>query len=325
LVIIAKPQSEIPEADKFLIDQFIMNGGSTLWLIDNVNVSMDSLSKTRTTLGFSYNLNLDDQLFKYGIRINQNLIQDIQCAVIPVNTALVGQEAKFAPAPWIYFPLMAPQQNHSITRNLDMVKMQFVNAIDTVGEYENVKKTILLSSSKYGRTTNVPILVDLAITNEQIEPRNFNKSNLTAAVLLEGTFMSVFTNRTTPITTIKSKFGITEKSRPTKMIVISDGDIIRNQVRGVGKNMEILPLGYDRVTQQTFGNKEFILNCVNYLCNMNDLLEARSKDYKLRLLDKAKINQQRLKWQFINVVVPIILIILSGLFFSYRRKKKYSK
>jgi ABC-2 type transport system permease protein len=325
LIIIAKPQETFSESDKFLIDQFIMNGGKALWLIDNVNISMDSLAYSPSTFGFSYNLNLDDQLFKYGVRINQNLIQDMQCGVIPVNSALAGQQAKFTPAPWVYNPLISPNQNHTITRNLDMVKTQFVSTIDTVGDNFDVKKTILLASSQYGRTVNVPVVVDLSIVNEPLDPARFTTPYLPAAILLEGNFTSVFENRISPVAYTPKKFSILEESKPTKMIVISDGDIISNHVRGVGKNIEILPLGYDRFTKQTFGNKELILNCVNYLCDMQNLLEARTKEYKLRLLDRAKTKQQRLKWQLINVLLPIIIIAFLGVVFTYFRKKKYSR
>ncbi len=325
LIIIAKPKNAFTEKDKFLIDQYIMNGGRVLWLVDNVNVNMDSLAYSRSTLGLINKLNLNDQLFRYGVRINPNLVQDMQCAVIPVNTALAGQKPKFTPAPWIYFPIIAPSQNHTITRNLDMVKLQFANIIDTVGEDPNIKKTILLASSKYSRAVTAPILIDLSLISEKIEPSRFNKSFLPTGVLLEGTFNSVFANRITPLLSKNSEIAFKNVSNPTKMIVISDGDIIRNHVHGVGKNMKALPLGYDRFTKQTFGNKELILNCINYLCDMQGLLEARTKEYKLRLLDRPKITKERVKWQIINVVLPVLLVILSGAFFIYFRKRRYAK
>ncbi len=325
LIIIAKPQNAFSEKDKFIIDQHIMNGGRVLWLIDNVNVNMDSLAYSRSTLGVINKLNLNDQLFKYGVRINLNLVQDVQCAVIPVNTAMAGQKPKFTPAPWIYFPIIPPSQKHAITRNLDMVKLQFANVIDTVGEDHDIKKTILLASSKYSRAVTAPILVDLSLISEKIEPSRFNKSFMPTGVLLEGKFKSVFANRMPSAISKNSEFAFKEVSQQTKMIVISDGDIIRNHVHGAGKNIKALPLGYDRFTKQTFGNKELILNCVNYLCNMQGLLEARTKEYKLRLLDRPKINEERTKWQIINIVLPVLLVILSGILFVYFRKRKYSK
>ena len=325
LIVIAKPKSTFSEEDKFLIDQFIMNGGRSLWFIDEVNVNMDSLAYTRTTLGLTNKLNIDDQLFKYGVRINPNLIQDVQCAVIPVNTALYGQQPKFEPAPWIYFPLMSPSQNHIITRNLDMIHSQFVGSIDTVGINPEIKKTVILSSSKYSRTVMAPVLVDLSLISEKISANRFNKSYLPTGVILEGEFPSIYTNRTLPIKTQNSKFIFKDKSEQTKMIIFSDGDLIRNHVREDGENSEVLPLGYDRFTKQTYGNKELILNCVNYLCDMHGLLESRTKEYKLRMLDKPKITKERTKWQIINVLLPILLVVLGGFAFNYFRKKRYSK
>jgi ABC-2 type transport system permease protein len=326
LIIIAKPTKKIPEKDKFIIDQYIMYGGKVLWLVDAVNISIDSLAYSQSTLGFINNANLDDMLFKYGVRINPNLIQDIRCSVIPVNTAMVGQKPKFTPTPWIYFPFLEPSQKNSITRNLDLIKTQFVSSIDTVGENADIKKTIILTSSKYSRTVNAPILVDLSMIRKRIEPRVFTKSFLPAGVLLEGRFKSLFTNRISPVIAQNKDIGFKTESKNTQMIVFSDGDIIRNLVTGgVGKNTKILPLGYDRYTKQTFGNKELLINCVNYLCGMNDLLESRNKEYKLRLLDRPRIMKERLKWQLINLILPVILVIATGLLFNYLRKRKYLK
>ncbi|MBI9068133.1 MAG: gliding motility-associated ABC transporter substrate-binding protein GldG [Salinivirgaceae bacterium] len=325
LVVIAKPDSLFSEKDKYIIDQFIMNGGNTLWLIDNVSINIDSLAYASATLALYKPMNLDDMLFKYGIRINPNLIQDMQCAVIPVNTALVGQEAKFAPAPWLYFPLISPSKNHTITKNLDIIKSQFVSVIDTVGENYDIKKTIILTSSKYSRAINAPARIDLSIINEKLDPNRFTKSNLPIGVLLEGKFKSVFTNRVSPMLTNSDEFEIKTVGDEAKMIVISDGDIIRNHVTGSGEQREALPLGYDRYTKQTFGNKELLLNCINYLCNNEGLMETRAKEYKLRLLDKPKIVEQRLKWQIINIIMPLIVLLLFGFIYFYFRKKTYSK
>lgn len=322
LIVIAKPQNKFSEKDKYLIDQFIMNGGRSLWLIDNVHAEMDSLSYKRSILANLNNLNLDDQLFKYGVRINPNLLQDIQCAVIPVNSAMVGQESNFVPAPWIFSPLLSPTQNNAISKNIDMIKSEFVSTIDTVGADPSIKKTVLLTSSNYSRTVNAPAMVDLSIVNSQLNPNQFTKQFLTTGVLLEGRFNSVFTNRPAEFKLLETNK--IDKSAPTKMIVFSDGDIIKNHVRGVGENIETLPLGYDRYTKQTFGNKELLLNCIHYLCDMENLLEARTKNHQLRLLDKAKTQEHRLVWQLINIALPIVLVILSGLLLYYIRKRKYS-
>jgi len=325
LIVIAKPDSVFSEKDKFIIDQFIMNGGSALWLIDQVKVEMDSLSRSRTTIALNSDLKLDDLLFKYGVRINQDLIQDVQCAVIPVNTAMVGAKPKFAPAPWVYFPMLLPSDNHPISRNLDLIKAQFPSTIDTVGLNPKVIKSFLLASSNYSRIVNAPVRIDLGMINERLEPTRFNKQFLPVSVLLEGEFSSVFENRIPPLISKNKDIDFKAISKPTKMIVVSDGDIIRNHVKGVGENMQSLPLGYDRYTKQTYGNKEFLINAVNYLCNKHHLLESRTKEHKIRLLDQTKINDERLKWQIINVFIPILVIIGFGVLFHVMRRRKYAK
>jgi ABC-2 type transport system permease protein len=325
LIVIAKPQKAFSEKNKFLIDQFIMNGGSVLWLIDQVDVNTDSLAYTRSTVALNRELNLDDMLFKYGIRINYNLIQDLQCATIPVNTALAGQQPQFAPAPWVYYPLMSPVSTHPISKNIDVVKSEFANAIDTVGNDGNISKEFLLTSSKYSRLVNAPTLIDLSMISERQDPDRFTSSFLPTGVLLEGTFQSVFTNRVLPFDA--SVYGNKPRtfSQATKMIVISDGDIIRNYSQRNGNKQEALPLGYDRFTRQTFANKELMLNCINYLCDLEGLMDARSKEYKLRMLDKPKITRERLFWQTINLLLPVLLIVLLGIAYNYYRKRKYAQ
>lgn len=325
LIIIAKPDSAFSEKDKYLIDQFIMNGGRSLWLIDQVKVEMDSLSQSRTTLALNTDLKINDLLFKYGARINNNLIQDMQCAVIPVNTAGIGMPPKFAPAPWLYFPMLLPSDAHPITRNLDLIKSQFPSSIDTVGQNPKVKKTFLLASSNYSRSVNAPVRIDLGMISERLDPQRFTEQFLPVAALLEGEFESVFTNRIAPTITKNKNFDFKHLSVPTKMIVIADGDLIRNHVKGVGENQESLTLGFDRYTKQTYGNKEFLLNAINYLCDKDHLMESRNKEHKLRLLDQAKINNERLKWQIINMIIPLLFVLILGLTFNYIRKKRFTK
>lgn len=320
LLIVAKPTLAFSEKDKFIIDQFVMNGGKSIWLIDAVNVEMDSLSKGATTLAVSRDLNLDDQLFKYGVRINPNLIQDMQCMLIPVNTAIAGETPKFTSAPWLYAPLLLPSDAHSVTKNLNLISSEFPSVIDTVGLNKNVKKQFLLASSDRSKIVNIPIEINLGMVAQRINIQSFRHKFLPVAVLLEGSFSSVYQNRKSPFS-IKVK----NKSEATKMLIISDGDIIRNQVIGVGANQKILPLGYDRYTKQTFGNKEFLLNAVNYLSDNQHLLKLRTKEHKLRLLDKTEINFHKLKWQMLNVVLPIVLIVLFGIVFYFLRKRKYTK
>ncbi|MBE9469520.1 MAG: gliding motility-associated ABC transporter substrate-binding protein GldG [Bacteroidetes bacterium] len=324
LIIIAKPDSAFNEKDKFIIDQFIMNGGKVLWLLDVIKTDIDSLAYSNSTIALANNINLDDQLFKYGVRINPNLIEDIQCAIIPINTALIGAQPKFTPTPWLFFPLISPSTTNPITRNLNLIKTAFVSSIDTVGNNPFVRKTILLSSSIYTKVINAPARISLDMVDEEPDQRQFNKKNVPVAVLLEGQFESIFKNRIVPDIAQSKDIAFKDKSYDTKMIVIADGDIIKNQIRHNGKKVIPYPLGYDRYTRQTFGNKEFILNAIDYLTGNSALMQVRSREIRLRLLDKTKINNQRLKWQIINTILPIFVIIIFGILAILYRKRKYS-
>jgi len=324
-VIIAGPKKAYSEKSKFIVDQYIMNGGKVLWFIESVNISMDSLSiGNGTSFAFMNDVNLGDQLFKYGVRVNPNIIQDIQCAVIPINTAIAGQQAKFTPAPWLYFPLISALNSNAITKNLNMLKSEFPSSIDIVGDNSDVKKQVILSSSNGSKLLNVPLMVSLSEVKDQPDPRSFNKQFNPIAVLLEGEFQSVFTNRPLKTVTQGQDFTFKEKSKATKMIVVSDADIIRNDVKQRADGVFLSPLGYDRYTQQTYGNKEFVMNAVHYLVDESGVLNIRSREFKLRLLDKEKINKDKTAWQFINTILPVLLILLFGFYMSYKRKKKYT-
>jgi len=324
-VIIAGPKKAYSEKSKFIVDQYIMNGGKVLWFIESVNISMDSLSiGNGTSFAFMNDVNLGDQLFKYGVRVNPNIIQDIQCAVIPINTAIAGQQAKFTPAPWLYFPLISALNSNAITKNLNMLKSEFPSSIDIVGDNSDVKKQVILSSSNGSKLLNVPLMVSLSEVKDQPDPRSFNKPFNPIAVLLEGEFQSVFTNRPLKTVTQGQDFTFKEKSKATKMIVVSDADIIRNDVKQRADGVFLSPLGYDRYTQQTYGNKEFVMNAVHYLVDESGVLNIRSREFKLRLLDKEKINKDKTAWQFINTILPVLLILLFGFYMSYKRKKKYT-
>ncbi len=323
-IIIAGPTKEYTEKSKFIVDQYIMNGGKVLWFIESVYVSMDSLSHGGSTFALMNDVNLRDQLFKYGVRVNPNVIQDIQCAVIPVNTAVSGVQPKFAPAPWLYFPLLVAPGNNPVTRNLNMIKSEFPAVIDTVGNNSDVRKKIILWSSASSRVLNVPLLVSLREVREQVDPRMFNQPNNPIAVILQGEFESVFRNRLIENYTQGQKFDFKEKSESTKMIVVSDADIIKNDIRRRADGTFITPLGYDRYTKQTYGNKEFVMNAVHYLIDESGILDMRSREFKLRLLDKSKIIEERTKWQIINVVLPVVFVVLFAILFAYLRKRKYT-
>ena len=321
-LIVANPTQAFAENDKFYLDQYVMNGGRIMWLIDPVSVSLDSLSTGFATLAFPQNLNLDDQLFRYGVRLNPNLVQDAECLFIPVNTAPEGTPAKFTPAPWYFSPLLAPSENHVISRNLNRVKAEFVSSVDTVGGSGSIRKTVILSTSPYSLVSQTPMEVSLASINNPPDRRLFKQPSQPVGVLLEGTFNSVFKNRMVDSFGVKT-LEVKTESLPTKMLVFSDGNLIANQYRMVDGAPDFMPLGYDRYSQQTFGNKALLMNAVNYLCDDEGLMELRSRDFKIRLLDKVRIQEEKTFWQMVNVLVPLVLIALLGGVFVFVRNRKF--
>jgi len=325
LIIIADPDSAFSEYDKYILDQYIMYGGKVIWIIDVVNVEMDSLAYQSSVIGTIKNLNLSDQLFKYGARVNPNLVQDVQCAIIPVNTAIAGTQPQFTPSPWIYFPLLMPNPAHPICKNINLVKGQFVSSVDPVGEDSLIKKTILLTTSENSRVLLAPVKVSLKIINNKINPEYFTKSFIPTAILLEGRFKSLYQNRLAPEMYIHKEIAFKEESIYTQMAVIGDGDIARNHVRRLGLNRSPLPLGYDRYTGQTFGNKEFLMNLISYMLDSKNFTELHSKVIPLRLLKKQFVEDNKTTIQLINILIPIILLITIGIGITYYRKRKYSK
>lgn len=325
VVIMAGPTERVPEWDKLVLDQYIMGGGKILWLVDGVNVSIDSLSRGATTLAFPNNHILDDVLFRYGARVNPNLIQDMQCAVIPVNVSLEGQDARFAPAPWVFYPLINSPSSHPITRNLNLISSRFPSPVDTVGMNPEVHKQILLRTSSHSRVLNTPLFINLRQIELSPLEREFINSFVPVAVLLEGVFPSAFTNRPLSAFNNGQPFNFRERSMPTRMIVISNADIIRNEVSRRGDGAYITPLGYDRYTNQTFGNKELIVNMVNYLNDDIGLMNLRTREFKLRLLDKSKVLEHRVRWQVINLVLPSIFLLIFVGVWMYVRRRRYTR
>lgn len=323
-IIIARPLAKFSEPDKLVIDQYIMNGGKVLWCLDAVNVNMDSLILGKT-IAFMNNLNLDDQLFRYGVRINPTIVKDLQCALIPMNTALKGNDPNFVPVQWVYYPLIYPREDHTVTKSLNMIRMEFPSSVDTVGSDPKVKKTLLLTSSQYSRVMNIPALISLEEFKVQPQTALYNNSFQSLGVLLEGEFKSVFANRMVDNIIPGSRKNLKKNSKMTKMIVIADGDIIRNDIRETPQGILVTPLGYDRYSKQTFGNKEFVSNAVNYLTDEVGLMNLRGREFKLRLLDKTKLKGKKSKWQMINTILPVLLIVVFGLTYNYSRKRKYAK
>ncbi|MBI9033577.1 MAG: gliding motility-associated ABC transporter substrate-binding protein GldG [Bacteroidales bacterium] len=321
-IIIAKPDSLFSEQDKFIIDQYLMRGGKILWLVDPVLAEMDSLSKQGTTMGIARKLNLEDMFFNFGVRLSTNLIMDLQSLQIPIITGSVGGQPQQQFFNWHYFPVLSPTLRHPIVANLNAIKSEFISSIDTIGN-SGIKKTILLESSKYTRTVNTPVLIDLESLRKPAEPEMFNRTPQAVAVLLEGEFKSLFSNRLTSELYDNKLIDFKERSSQTKMIIVSDGDIIKNQIDY--RNGRALPLGYDRFTNQSFGNRDFIVNAVNYLLDETGLMEVRLRDIQIRMLDKTRISEQRLMWQILNSTLPIILLIAFGIIQTRMRKAKYTK
>jgi len=319
-IVIAKPDSAFSEEDKFMIDQYIMYGGRVLWLIDPVMASMDSLRYAPSTLAIPQSTNLEDMLFKYGVRVNTDLLQDARCAPIPGPSGYVGEQLQWALQPWVFFPIVIPKSEHPIVRNLNGIRLEFVSSLDTVGS-KDIKKTVLLSTSDKTRALRTPTQISLEVMVQEPKPEQFNKRHLPVAVLLEGKFESVFKNRLTTMIKESRDVQFREDGKRTKMIVVSDGDIMRNHINPDGT---YLPCGFDQYTSQQFGNKTFLLNAINYLCDDMSLTSIRSRALEIRLLDRKKAEAERTKWQIINVAIPIVLIILFGFINAYFRKKRYA-
>lgn len=321
-IIIARPDSAYDERDKFIIDQFIMNGGKVIWFIDPVFARMDSLRKSTMTMGLVLEYNLEDQLFHYGARLNGDLVMDIECINKPIVTGYIGNQPRQEMFPWFYEPLLSGNEAHPITQNLDRIKTEFVSTIESVAG-DSVTSTPLLLTSEKSRTVAAPTRISFNILREPPKYEMFTKGPLTTALLLEGKFTSVFTNRLPRKLLDDDGINFKERSAPTKMIVVSDGDIIRNPISKLEN--KFFALGYDKYSQKVFGNREFVLNAVNYLCDDNGLLNVRSKNFKIRLLDQAKIDEDRTFWQVLNTSVPLVFILVFAIVFITIRKRRFAQ
>jgi ABC-2 type transport system permease protein len=316
-LVIAKPTQSFTSVDKYALDQYIMHGGNVLILMDKLEATMDSASRN-DYFAFPYDINLDDQLFKYGLRLNMNLIQDRTSAKYPIITGQVGNKPKIQLMDWPFFPLVNRYADHPITRNLDAVVTKFVSTMDTV-KAEGVKKTPLLFSSPYSRTITAPVNVTVNEVRKNLSVEQFTNS-FPLAYLLEGTFTSLYKNRFLPEGVDKKAFK--EQSKPTKVIVIADGDLVRNDVNP--RTQEPQPLGFDPFSKYTFANQELLINMLAYLTDENGLIRARNKEVKIRPLDQEKIVGEKIKWQIINIVFPLALLIAYGIIRAVIRKKRYA-
>jgi len=314
LAIIAKPTQAFSEKEKFVLDHFIMNGGKTMWMLENVQADTDSLFNGGKMLAYPRDLNLTDQLFSYGVRINTQLVQDLYAAKIRLVTGNTGDQPQFQNLPWFYHPLISGNPQHPITKNIGPVRLQFANQIDTL--QNGINKTPLLVSSQLTRKIGTPNFVELQSIAEEPKQEQYQGGYQLFGVLLEGEFKSMYANRIKPFDYHAKR----EKSVPNKMIVISDGDVTKNQI---AKNQPY-DLSIDKWTGEQFGNKEFLLNSIDYLLDDTGLIDLRNKTLQVNLLDKQRAFEERGYWQFLNVVLPLLLLFGFGFGFNYWRKRKYS-
>jgi len=320
LLIIAAPKLSFTEAEKYKINYFVMKGGRLVWAIDQVRASLDDLQNGKPRLASNSQLNIDDMLFEYGIRINYNLIADINSALIPVSTGPLGQ-GQIQLVPWLYYPVLMPDSTHNVVKNIDGIRSEFASTLDTISG-ANVKKTVILQTSPYHKVYETPKMLSLQLLNEEAKPEEYARKPEATGILLEGVFKSVFLNRPVP-DEIKVSYNVPEKSKATKMMVFGDGNIFSNQVSAADQMP--FPLGFDRYSQQNYGNKALLLNIADFFTDEHPLIELRNKEIKVRLLDKMKLKADKTKWQLINAILPLILLILFAIFQHYSRKHKYAK
>ena len=318
MLVISKPLKAFTEAQKYKINYFVMKGGHVLWSIDQVRMELDSLRSGKSFMASNNQLNLDDMLFEYGARINYDIIADVNCVEIPIATG--GPRGDIQMAPWLYYPILLPDTTNSVVKNLDHIKAQFASTVDTIGS-KNVSKRIILSTSPYNKVYTSPKIFNLKMVEQQPTQKDFTNSPKNVGILLEGSFKSVFLNRPVPVG-IKEQFNLPAHSKPAKMIVLGDGDIFCNQVAADGSPF---PLGFDRYTQQNFGNKTFLLNIVDYFTSEDNLITLRNKEVAVRPLDKTLVRAEKTKWQLVNTILPIALLICFAIFQHYYRKHKYAR
>lgn len=317
LAVIAKPTEVFTDAEKQVLDQFVINGGKTLWLMDHVSMEIDSLMQTGENLAFPRDLNLNDMFFKYGIRIRPDLIKDLMNTPIALATGQQGSATQYSQFPWFFSPAVYSESANPIVSNLDVIKFEFANPIEPLKN--DINKTVLLTSSKYSKLIGTPSEINLNMVEERPEQKEFaGGGNYPVAVLLEGKFHSAFENRVLAFNDNTFK----PVGKDNKMIVISDGDVIKNQL---DKNFQPLELGYDKWTNNLYANKEFLMNCVNYLLDDNGLINIRSKEVNLPMLDKEKVVENYTTAQIITVGLPLVVLLVFGLVFTFLRKRKYSK
>jgi ABC-2 type transport system permease protein len=325
LLVIAKPRGSFTEKDKFKLDQFIMQGGRTMWLIDRLNAELDSMGLSGKYIPQDYPLNIEDMLFKYGVRIMPDIVLDMSSTKIPLKVGQLGNAPQMELFKWFYFPAVTPDTEHAVAKNLDQVEFKFCSSMDTIDTRRaQIKKTTLLRSSQYSRVQFSPMELNFEILRYDPDPSKFDKGKQTLAVLLEGEFPSNYENRISEeMRAGLQSMGVQplEKGKATKMIVVSDGDIAANYVRDTANWLQ---LGYNRFENKTYANKDFMLNCFEYLTDPNGIIEARAKEVRLRLLDQVRTREEQTFWQFINIGLPLLLVSLFVFGYWWLRKRRYA-
>lgn len=326
LLIVAKPRSAFSEKDKFKIDQYVMYGGRVIWLVDRLGASLDSLSRRPKFVPMDYPLNLEDMLFKYGARIQPDLVIDLECTKIPLMTGQIGGQPQFELFPWYFHPAVLPSGSHRIVKNLDRVELRFCSSIDTIRTKTPVLKTPILRSSRYSRLLFSPMEVGFDMQKQAPDPEKFNKGSQVVGLLLEGVFPSNYENRVSEeMMAGLQRAGIAYRnaSVPTRQLVVSDGDVAANFVRPEDKSW--LPLGFNKFENQAYANKDFMLNAIEYVIDPNGLVEARSREVKLRMLDSVRAKAEKPFWQALNLGGPLLFLLLFGVAFGWWRKRQYAR
>ena len=323
-LIIVKPTQKFTEREKLTLDQYVMHGGQLIWAVDVLHAEKDSLRQAQGVVAYDRGLELDDLFFKYGVRINPDLIEDRQCASLNMVVGMQGDKPQFEDLPWPYFPLLNGSTTHPISKNLDPVLAQFANSIDTV-KAPGIRKTVLLQSSANARTVGTPAIISFDVLKYKDDPKMFPMADIPVAVLLEGKFQSLFANRVATdvadsLSAVYHEPFLAEAEKPSRVIVVSDGDIFMNEVSQRGP----LPLGYSQGNDYTFANRDFIENCVEYMVNPSRILETRAKDFTLRMLDPTKVEAGRTTWQMINIGLPILLVVLGGYVYQQVRRRRFA-
>jgi gliding-associated putative ABC transporter substrate-binding component GldG len=326
ILVVAKPRYTFSEQDKFKIDQYVMNGGKIIWLLDALRVDLDSLRTREEYFALDYQLNLDDLLFKYGIRLQPNLVLDMQCSRIPLATGVVGNAPQFDYFRYPYHLVVTPKSDHPIVKSLGVMNLLYPSTVDTTVRLKtDVTKTVLLESSANTRVQFAPVGLNFEFLRYDLDPAKFNKEPQPLAMILEGEFPSAYTNKVS----VEMKDGLAQlgqefksQSTSTKMLVVSDGDIAKNPINRAENSHG--PLGYNQFEKYQFANKDFLVNAIEYLMDDNGVIEARGKEVKLRLLDTVKAQAEETKWQLINIVLPLVFLILFGFAYTWLRKKRFA-